>query len=55
MRGGWIGASWQHTAADLYRAVLESIAFDHALGLRRMKELYPELRPQAVLAYGRGA
>ncbi|MCJ7821029.1 MAG: FGGY family carbohydrate kinase, partial [Bacteroidales bacterium] len=39
IRGGWMGLEWHHTQAHLYRSVLESIAYEYALFIKRSKAL----------------
>ena len=40
LRGAWTGLSWNHSAADLYRAVLESVALEYCLYKRTVRQLY---------------
>lgn len=42
IKGAWVGLEWHHSRAHLYRAVLESIAYEYARYLDRAKEMYPE-------------
>lgn len=42
VRGLWIGFGWGHRKEHLYRAILESVAYEYALYLARMRELFPQ-------------
>jgi xylulokinase len=55
MRGAWIGASWSHTQAHFFRALLESIAYEYAYYLRILRELLPALDLIQARAVGGGA
>jgi xylulokinase len=55
MRGAWIGASWSHTQAHFFRALLESVAFEYAYYLRILRELLPAQRLVQARAVGGGA
>ena len=55
MRGAWIGASWSHTQAHFFRAILESIAYEYAYYLRILRELLPSLKLVQARAVGGGA
>jgi xylulokinase len=55
IRGAWIGLNWGHTYAHLYRAILESIAYDHLVTLKVFRKLFPELTIDAVRVTGGGA
>jgi xylulokinase len=55
MRGAWIGASWSHTQAHFFRAILESIAYEYAYYLGILRELIPDLRMVEARAVGGGA
>ncbi|MBN1834279.1 MAG: hypothetical protein JW820_00445 [Spirochaetales bacterium] len=54
-RGAWVGLSWTHTRIHMYRAILESIAYDHYGAWRRLQALYPGLEILSVRAAGGGA
>ncbi|MFN0125904.1 MAG: FGGY-family carbohydrate kinase [Verrucomicrobiales bacterium] len=41
LRGAWAGLTWDHGRADLYRAVLESVALEYALYQRGVRRLLP--------------
>ena len=55
MRGAWIGASWSHTQAHFFRAILESIAYEYAYYLHILRELLPSLQLVQARAVGGGA
>ncbi len=55
MRGAWIGFSWGHTQAHLFRAVLESVACEYAFYLKILKALLPDLALLETRAVGGGA
>jgi xylulokinase len=55
MRGAWIGASWSHTQAHFFRAILESVAFEYAYYLRILRELLPSQELVQARAVGGGA
>jgi xylulokinase len=55
MRGAWVGASWSHTQAHFFRAVLESVAFEYAYYLRILRELLPSQKLVQARAVGGGA
>jgi len=42
VRGLWIGFGWGHRKEHLYRALLESVAYEYAAYLARMRELLPQ-------------
>ena len=47
VRGAFVGLSWNHDAAHLYRALLESFAYDYRAGLTVIRSQ----RPDAVFEY----
>jgi len=55
MRGAWVGASWSHTQAHFFRAVLESVAFEYAYYLRILREMLPSQKLVQARAVGGGA
>jgi len=55
LRGGWIGLNWGHKKEHLYRAMLESIAYDYDLGLKLMKKMFPEVEVNEILTTGGGS
>ncbi|MGQ9615937.1 MAG: FGGY-family carbohydrate kinase [Spirochaetota bacterium] len=55
IRGLFIGHTWAHKKIHFYRAILESIAYDHCLTLRIIKELLPDLDVKMVTAFGSGS
>jgi len=54
LRGAWVGLTWSHRAAHLYRALLESVALEYGLYRRVLLALCPELRLQEVRVTGGG-
>jgi len=54
-RGLFIGHTWAHTRMHFYRAILESIAYDHYLTRQIIRELLPEMELGSVTAIGSGA
>jgi xylulokinase len=55
IRGFWLGLTWKHTRAHLYRSVLESIAFEYAVYLGVARNLFPELALKRMIVVGGGA
>jgi xylulokinase len=55
VRGAFIGHTWAHTRMHFYRAILESIAYDHFLTREIIRELLPGLALGTVTAIGSGA
>ncbi len=54
VRGLWIGFGWGHRKEHLYRAILESVAYEYAIYLARMRALASEagLREVRVMSSG---
>jgi len=55
VRGLFVGHTWAHTRMHFYRAILESIAYDHYLTREIVRELLPGLELGTVTAIGSGA
>jgi len=55
LRGGWIGLNWGHKREHLYRAMLESIAYDYNAGLKLIREMFPEFKIKEILVTGGGS
>lgn len=55
VRGAWLGLTWTHTRGHLYRALLESIAYDYAGALAVLRENCPHLALDEVRVIGGGA
>ena len=55
VRGLFVGHTWAHTRMHFYRAILESIAYDHFLTREIIRELLPGLKLGTVTAIGSGA
>jgi xylulokinase len=54
LRGSWAGLTWSHTAAHLYRAVLESVALEYCLYRDVLQTLNPELSLREMRVTGGG-
>jgi xylulokinase len=54
-RGGWLGLTWGTRPEHMYRAILESIAYELGIGLNRIHELVSQWEPTEVRAFGGGA
>lgn len=54
VRGTWLGFTWTHTRAHLYRALLEAIAYDYADTLEQIRTLFPALPFGQVTVVGGG-
>jgi xylulokinase len=54
LRGAWAGMTWSHTAAHLYRAVLEAVALEYCLYRDGLQALDPELSIREVRVTGGG-
>lgn len=54
LRGAWLGLSWDHSAAHLYRAILEGVALEYGCFLRVLRELYPQLPLNELRVTGGG-
>jgi len=55
LKGTWIGLNWGHKKEHLYRAILESVAYDFNISLSYMRELFPEFNIKRILVMGGGA
>ena len=55
MRGAFLGLSWHHDKAHLYRALLESVAYDYAQALAILRRQLPDPSFEAVTVIGGGA
>lgn len=54
LRGCWAGLTWSHSAAHLYRAVLEGVALEYCLYRDRLEALNPELEIREIRVTGGG-
>jgi xylulokinase len=54
LRGSWAGLNWSHTAAHLYRAVLEGVALEYCIYRDVLRELNPELKIRELRITGGG-
>lgn len=55
MKGSWIGIKWGHTTGHMYRAILESIAYEYYIYLTIEKDLFPDIQFDRVRVIGGGA
>lgn len=55
IRGHWLGLTWKHTRAHLYRALLESIAYEFRTYLEIVREMHPSVPINHVIVIGGGA
>jgi xylulokinase len=55
IRGLWMGFTWSHSKAHLYRAMLEAVAYEYALYLGIEKSLLPDLAFKEARVIGGGA
>jgi xylulokinase len=55
VRGLFVGHTWAHTRSHFYRAILESIAYDHYLTREIIRGLLPGTALREVTAIGSGA
>ena len=53
--GVFVGLTWRHRRAHLYRALLESVAFEYGCYLEAARRLEPTLVPHEVRLIGGGA
>jgi xylulokinase len=54
LRGSWAGVTWSHSAAHLYRAILEGVALEYALYRNVLRTLNPELAIREIRITGGG-
>lgn len=54
LRGSWAGLHWSHTAAHLYRAMLEGVALEYCVYRDVLRELNPELKMRELRITGGG-
>lgn len=55
IKGMWLGHTWSHTKGHFYRALMESYAYEYASGLKKMKDLYPEVDINEIRVIGGGS
>ena len=55
LRGTWMGLTWSHTRAHLYRAMLEAVAYEYAAYMAIEKALLPDLQFREARVIGGGA
>ena len=54
LRGSWAGLNWAHTAAHLYRAMLEGVALEYCIYRDVLQAVNPELKIREVRVTGGG-
>lgn len=54
LRGSWAGLNWSHTAAHLYRAVLEGVALEYCIYRDVLQEVNPGLKIRELRITGGG-
>jgi len=54
LRGAWVGLTWDHGLAHLYRAALEGVALEYAVYQQRLRAIYPGLRMKELRVTGGG-
>jgi xylulokinase len=54
LRGAWVGLSWDHGLAHLYRAVLEGVALEYALYQQGLRRLYGATQIKELRVTGGG-
>lgn len=55
LRGSFIGLNWNHGRGQLYRSIMEGIAYEYDFYMKIIRNLYPEQNFQAAYAIGGGA
>jgi xylulokinase len=54
LRGAWVGLDWSHGAAELYRSMLEGVAFEYAGYRDVLLDLYPHYTARELRVTGGG-
>ena len=54
LHGAWAGLSWDHSAAHLYRAMLEGVALEYAIYKKVLMSLYKGIRLKELRVTGGG-
>jgi xylulokinase len=55
LRGTWIGLTWRHTLAHLYRSILEAVAYEYNHYLRIINESFSGIQFDEVRGIGGGS
>lgn len=55
MRGAFFGLTWRHGQAEIFRAIMESVAYEYSAYLRSVRAIAPDLTYRRVLNIGGGA
>lgn len=53
--GAFIGLNWSHTAGDLFRSVLESIAYEYRIYQNIINRECPSVNPKTIIGVGGGS
>jgi xylulokinase len=54
LRGAWIGLSWRHTLAHLYRAMMEGVALEYAIYEKALRRLCKRMKINELRVTGGG-
>jgi len=54
-RGAFLGLTWTHTKAHMYRSMIEAVGYEYAHYLNIIKKLFPKLKVREVYNVGGGA
>src|SRR5690606_33279399 len=55
LKGSWLGLDFKHTRGHMYRAVMESIAYEYKFYLSVLRSLYPDDDFRSMVTIGGGA
>jgi len=55
LKGAWLGLDFRHTCGHMYRAVMESIAYEYRYYLSVLRSLYPDDSFGSMVTIGGGA
>ena len=55
LKGAWLGLDFKHTRGHMYRAVMESVAYEYRYYLSVLRSLYPENEFSSMAVIGGGA
>jgi len=55
MKGAWIGLNWGHRKEHMYRAILESIAYEYNIGLSSIIRLFKDYKIENIMVTGGGS
>ena len=54
LRGSWLGLTWSHSVAHLYKAVLEGVALEYGVYMNILSSLYTDFKPTEIRITGGG-